>query len=50
MVATLFLQEIPLKQSKKRKPASEAGDELAVGLGQAEGKDEPVIIPRGQTE
>ncbi len=45
LVVTLFLKEIPLRKSAK--PASDrvtqAGDELAVELGQAETKDEPFL-------
>jgi len=43
-IATLFLKELPLR-SKDDKPntATEAGEELAAGLGQAEDKDEPVL-------
>lgn len=49
LVITLFLKEIPL--AKREKPAKgtgaiEAGDELAVELGQANPKDEPALAPR----
>ena len=45
LVTTLFLKEIPLKSAKpKRDSATAAGDELAVELGQSEGKDEPVLV------
>jgi hypothetical protein len=43
---TIFLKEVPLHASKK--PAdklAEAGEELAIELGQAEAKDEPVLTP-----
>lgn len=45
LVVTFFLKEIPLRKSKEptNTAAQEAGEELAVGLGQAEGKDEPVL-------
>jgi EmrB/QacA subfamily drug resistance transporter len=43
MVATLFLKEIPLKRAAKPKKAVQAGEELAVELGQSEPKDEPAL-------
>jgi EmrB/QacA subfamily drug resistance transporter len=45
LVVTFFLKEIPLRKSKEPADSAtqEAGEELAVGLGQAEGKDEPVL-------
>lgn len=43
MVTTLFLKEIPLKTTKSRTKPVKAGDELAVELGQAEPKDEPIL-------
>jgi len=46
MITTLFLKEIPLRQMKPKKgsdAAEEAGQELAVELGQSEPKDEPVL-------
>jgi EmrB/QacA subfamily drug resistance transporter len=46
LVTTFFLKEIPLKTragNKDKTKSAEAGDELAVELGQAEGKDEPVL-------
>jgi EmrB/QacA subfamily drug resistance transporter len=46
LVITLFLQEIPLAKrgsSKNSSDSTEAGEELAVELGQAEAKDEPVF-------
>jgi hypothetical protein len=47
LIVTLFLKEIPLRQTEaKPGRAKEAGEELAVGLGQAEAKDEPVLTPK----
>jgi EmrB/QacA subfamily drug resistance transporter len=43
LIATLFLKEIPLKQSKKT-TATKSGEELATELGQSEPKDEPILI------
>lgn len=41
---TLFLKEIPLKGHKEEPDQlAEAGEEIAVGLGQAETKDQPVL-------
>lgn len=50
LIVTLFLKEIPLRQSPKKPQrgsrAKESGEELAVQLGQAEAKDEPILAPR----
>ena len=46
LVITFFLREIPLKQAKAARPVrqlEEAGEELAVELGQAGAKDEPIL-------
>ncbi len=46
LVVTLFLKEIPLTSTQpkpKRDAETLAGDELAVGLGQAEPRDEPIL-------
>jgi hypothetical protein len=47
LLVSLFLKEIPLQQRPKKaspdQDATRAGDELAVELGQAEGKDEPAL-------
>ena len=46
LVVTLFLKEIPLARratSTDKSDTTEAGEELAVALGQAEGKDEPTL-------
>ena len=43
LVACLFLKEIPLRQAKKPDDATEAGDQLAVELGQTQPKDEPAL-------
>jgi len=45
MIVTLFLKDIPLK-APKTKPGEKltaAGDELAVQLGNAQAKDEPIL-------
>ncbi len=50
LVITFFLKEIPLRQGPKApgsgRRAKEAGEELAVELGQAQAKDEPVLSPK----
>lgn len=45
LVVTFFLREVPIRKSKEPadSAAQEAGEELAVGLGQAESKDEPAL-------
>jgi EmrB/QacA subfamily drug resistance transporter len=43
LIVSFFLEEIPLKQRGPKKQTDEAGDELAVGLGQSEAKDEPLL-------
>jgi EmrB/QacA subfamily drug resistance transporter len=46
LIVTLFLKEVPITakpKQPKRSDATEAGEELAVELGQAEGKDEPAL-------
>lgn len=45
LIATLFLKEIPLKAAKQSgdEQVKAAGEELAVQLGQSEGKDEPIL-------
>ncbi len=48
LIVSLFLKEIPLtpkpkKPSKPKDKSTEAGEELAVELGQAEAKDEPAL-------
>jgi EmrB/QacA subfamily drug resistance transporter len=47
LIVTFFLPEIPLRQAKtapkRGKRLNQAGTELAVELGQAEDKDEPVL-------
>jgi MFS family permease len=43
LVACLFLKEIPLRQAKKHDATTEAGDQLAVELGQSQPKDEPAL-------
>jgi EmrB/QacA subfamily drug resistance transporter len=45
LVASFFFKEIPLQQRGRRQTQqdAEAGEELAVGLGQSEPKDEPVL-------
>ncbi|HUC20248.1 MAG TPA: MDR family MFS transporter [Candidatus Polarisedimenticolaceae bacterium] len=47
LMVTFFLKEIPLRGSGKNKPGklAEGGEELAVGMGQAEAKDEPILRP-----
>jgi EmrB/QacA subfamily drug resistance transporter len=47
LTATFFLKEIPLREAAKPKPGkvTEAGEELAVELGQANPKDEPALKP-----
>lgn len=44
LVACMFLKEIPLRQAKKQPDdVTEAGDELAVELGQTQPQDEPAL-------
>jgi EmrB/QacA subfamily drug resistance transporter len=46
LIVSLFVKEVPLRQTTKPRRggrATQAGDELAVELGQAEAKDEPAL-------
>ncbi len=48
LIVTLFLKEIPLQQADKPKRGrlNESGKGLAVELGQAQSKDEPILAPQ----
>jgi hypothetical protein len=43
LIATFTLKEIPLVARKRGAAAEEAGEELAVEMGQAEPDDEPIL-------